>query len=168
MGVVKFTNQTLQTLGFFDGIQIFTLDVFNQRERECVFVIDLFDEYGYFGQSCDARRAVAAFARDDFITLIANRAHDNRLHQALLFDGVRQFIERGLVHVAARLVFTRLQYVAREHRQLPCWVFVQLGVVCLVECIHAVRTPEQCVDTAPQAFFVFRCHDVSCLQFFME
>ena len=65
-------NQALQTLGFFDGVQIFALDVFNQRERECVFVIHFFDEYGYFGQSCDARRAVAAFARDDFVAFIAN------------------------------------------------------------------------------------------------
>ena len=87
-------------------------------------------------------RPPTALASHDFVTVLtqplAHRANENGLHQALLTDGFGQFVERGFVHVAARLVFTRLHRVTREHGQLPCWVFVQLGVVRFVDCVHAV------------------------------
>ena len=108
MGVVELSNQALQTLGFFDGVEVFALDVFNQCQRQRVFIIDFFNQYRDFGQASNTRSAVAAFARDDFVSPIANGAHDDGLHESLLFDGVGQFIECAFIYVTARLVFTRL------------------------------------------------------------
>ena len=64
-------------------------------------------------EACDACGAVTALACDDFVFVRANRAHDDGLHQALLTDGFGQFVECGFIHVAARLVFARLDLFAR-------------------------------------------------------
>ena len=113
MGVVEFADEALQALRFFEWVEVFALDVFDQGERECVFVVHFFDENGDFVQSGDACGAVASFTGDDFVAPFGDGAHDDGLHQALFFDGFGQFVECGFVHVAARLVFARLDLFAR-------------------------------------------------------
>ena len=72
----------------------------------------------------ELRGAPAALAGDDLVALRlagawrAERAHDDRLHDALRLDGVRQLLERFLPHVDARLVFAALEQIQRQLRQL--------------------------------------------------
>src|SRR5262249_19438644 len=48
------------------------------------------------------RRAPTAFTRDD-VEPIAASPHDNRLDDAIGFNGTREIVQPGIVHLAARL-----------------------------------------------------------------
>ena len=50
VGEFKFVEEAAQTLGFFYGIQVFALDVFNQAHCHGGFVVDVFDDDGHFGK----------------------------------------------------------------------------------------------------------------------
>ena len=63
-----------------------------------------------FRQARYSCRAPAPLASDDLVALFAERARQNGLHYALGLERARQFFQRSLVHMRARLVFTRLKF----------------------------------------------------------
>src|SRR6185437_4131879 len=61
-------------------------------------------------KSCALRRAPPAFAGDDAIE-IADLLDQNRLNDAVVPNGLRKFIELGVVHLDTRLFFVRREEI---------------------------------------------------------
>jgi hypothetical protein len=98
------------------------------------------------------RGAPAALAGDDFVFVVADRPHHDRLHQALRAYRIGKLFECFLIHVAARLVFAALQ---KLHRQ-----FAQIGIgrhggdrIVLGGFFRCLMTAEQRIETATQSPF---------------
>ena len=86
----------------FDGVQILTLQIFDERQFQHRAVVGLADDDGNLRQFEQLRRAPAAFAGDEFEESAAF-AHDERLHDALFADGIGEFPERLVGKILARL-----------------------------------------------------------------
>src|SRR5205823_4631920 len=77
-------------------------------------------------------------ARDDFEAPTIDRAHQNRLHDALGLDRLRQFAKRGFVHACARLILAGDEAFDRDRLQ-------RLAVR------PVFRSREQRIEAAPQS-----------------
>ncbi|MNN32165.1 hypothetical protein D3C81_1458780 [compost metagenome] len=90
MREIEIGDQAMDALRFFQWVQIFTLDIFNQRHRRRSFVVDFLDQHRYFRQARQLGGTETAFAGNDFIALTTvtrcNRAHQDRLQQTLCLD----------------------------------------------------------------------------------
>ena len=109
MRQTEFIGKALQPLRFFQRVQVFALDIFDQRHDRCSFVGHVLDEHRHLVQSGQSGGSHPAFASDDFVAVRPHRAHQNRLHHALRLDALGKLIQRTLVHARARLVFAGLQ-----------------------------------------------------------
>jgi len=124
VGQVEFVDQALQRLRFLQRIEVFALDVLDQRHRDHGAVIDHPHHCRDFTQAGTLRGAPAAFAGDDFVGAATASvgagvlAHDNRLDHALCLDRCREFIELGIVHRTPRLELARHHRVDRQRAQL--------------------------------------------------
>ena len=78
VGEGKLFDEALDALSLFDGIQVFALDVFNERDGERVFVVHGADDDRDPFEPRKPGRTGAAFARNDFIASSADGAHENR------------------------------------------------------------------------------------------
>ena len=67
MRVAKLLHQALQALGFFQGVEVFALDVFNQRHGGSGLVGHIAHQHGHFRQSGNAGSAKAALTGNDFV-----------------------------------------------------------------------------------------------------
>ena len=85
--VVLFHQET-NGCRFLDGVQVFALQVFNERNFHHLCIVERFDDHRNLRKPCKARRAEAAFPRDDHKTF-AVLPHDDRLHHAVPRDAVR-------------------------------------------------------------------------------
>jgi len=110
----------MDALGFFQGIQILALHVFDQGHGGRGLVVHVLDQHRHLGQPGDLGRAEAAFAGDDLVgifpVLLADGADQDGLQQTLFLDRGRQFIERAFIHAGARLVLAGLQFGHGHHR----------------------------------------------------
>ena len=113
MGQAKLFDQALQALGFFQGVQVFALDVFNQRHGGGRLIRHIAHQHGHRVQPRQARGAKAALARNDFVfagvLALGQLADQDRLHDALRFDALGQFVQGTLIHAGARLIGSRHQ-----------------------------------------------------------
>jgi hypothetical protein len=102
----------------FQRVEVFTLDVFNQRHGGCGLIRHIAHEHGHAVQARKPSRAAAALAGDDFVFAgvfaIGEAAHEDRLHDALGFDALGQLIQSAFVHAGARLVLAGHQII--EHQ----------------------------------------------------
>ena len=71
VGEVEFVDQALQRDGFLQRIEVFALDVLDQRHRDHGAVVDFAHHHRDLGQAGQLRRAPAAFAGDDLVALAA-------------------------------------------------------------------------------------------------
>ena len=67
MSEPKLFDQALQTLGFFKRVQVFALDIFNQRHRCSGFVRYVAHQHGYAVQAGNLGSSKAAFTGNDFV-----------------------------------------------------------------------------------------------------
>jgi hypothetical protein len=161
---LEFVGEALQRNRFFHGVEVFTLDVFDQRHGDRGLVLDFADDGGNRVDAGELRRTPAAFTGDDFVFVVADGANDDGLHHALGLDGVGQFLQRGGVHVATRLVTAALQEFHRQVFQLAIngnFSFFNGGNGFL----HLLHAGKESVQTSPatqSAFFRCRRHD-ACL-----
>ncbi len=102
----EFVDQPLHGGGLFHRVEIFTLDVFDQRHDERRVVGHLAYHHRYLGEPGHLRRPPAPLAGDQLVALL-DRAHHQRLQQALAADRLRQLGERLLVHSRTGLVAPR-------------------------------------------------------------
>ncbi len=104
----EFVQQAAHALRLFERVQVFALDVFDQRHDGRVLVGHFAHQHRHFLQAGDLGGAKTALARDDFVLAgrgLAQRAHKYGLHDALCADRFGQFAQGALVHARARLVF---------------------------------------------------------------
>jgi hypothetical protein len=118
VGHREFVDQALDAGRFLERIEVFALDVLDQRHCQCRIVRNVADQHRHFGQTGDLRRAPAPLAGDDLEASRGYRAHRDRLDQPLGLYRGRQLLQRAGIHARARLVFARLQGGHRQ-RFLP-------------------------------------------------
>ena len=85
-----------------DGVQVFALEIFDERQFQHRAVVRLAGDDGNLRQIQQLRRAPAAFAGNQF-KISAAFAHDERLDDALFADGIGQFAQRLVGEILARL-----------------------------------------------------------------
>ena len=103
--------------GLFDGIEIFALKVFDEREFEDFSVVRFADQDRQFSETRKLSRSPAALAGDEFVFAIS-AADYGRLENALLADRVGQFFDRFLGEIFARLERAGGQF-AQQERAAP-------------------------------------------------
>ena len=152
MGKTEFRDQARDALRFFQRIEVFALDVLDQRHRGGVLVVDLAHQHRDLVQAGELRGTEAAFAGDDLVARAGRRrldgTHEHRLHDALRLDRCRQFGQRTVVHPRARLVFAGLDLRDRQGGRHAGRSGRRFGRV----------AAEQCVETAAETLEFFGCH----------
>jgi len=115
MGELELLDQPLHPIRLLEGVEILALDVLDQRHGERRGVGHLAHQHRHLLQSRDLRGTPAPLSGDDFVAAVVDRPYQDRLHQSLLAYGRGQFLERGVVHLRARLVAAALQLVDAQH-----------------------------------------------------
>jgi len=92
LGQLELLNQLGITLSFLDRVEILTLQVFDEGQFENGAVIGLPNENRHFGEPEQLSGAPAAFTGDQLQPAVV-LTNDERLNDALFFDGIRQFAE---------------------------------------------------------------------------
>ena len=83
---LEFVDQALDAHGFFQRIQVFTLDILDQRHRQRRIVRHAAHQHRHMGQPRQLCGAPAPLAGDDFIAAVGKLAHQDRLHDSLRLD----------------------------------------------------------------------------------
>ena len=114
-------------MGFFQWVEVFALDVFDQGHDRGRLVGHIAHQHRHALEACDLRGPKAAFTGNDFVQRLgltrvvgvlaagtagpaqggvsgAELAHQDGLHDALAFDALGQLIQSAFVHACARLV----------------------------------------------------------------
>ena len=100
----------------FQRIQVFALNILDNRDFERSVVVQLPDQGRYDGQARLLRRPPAPLTGDDFIRVrIAGRGpHQDRLQHALVADRGFELRDLGLGEVSARLVRIGMDELQRD------------------------------------------------------
>ena len=154
VGQRKFVDQSRQRLRFFQRIEVFALDVLDQRHRDDGAVVDLAHDHGHIGQAGELRGAPAAFAGDDLVFVPAGFAHDDGLDHALRLDRLGQFGQPLRIHAGARLVTARMQQADLQRAHAVAAHVLGGGR-------RRLAGAEQGFEPTPQAAFLGRHHAVS-------
>ena len=160
----KFVHQALDALRFFQRVEVFALDVFNEGHGGGGFVGHFAHEHGHLRQSGQTGCAVAPLARDDFVVRccgffacavcrwqrhgpgLRQLAHEDGLHDALRADAFGQLVQRAFVHAGARLVLAGADFFQRQEHGHASGIGGGFG-------------NEQGVQATAQSFGFFGCHD---------
>ena len=139
MGQAKLLDQTSKALRLFQRVQVFALNVLDQRHGSSSFIRDFAHQHRHLGQTCDMRGTKTALTGNDFVLArmlaLAELAHQNRLHDALHLDAFGQFIQRAFIHARARLVLACHHHIERQcagqisrsTAHSACFFFADLG-----------------------------------------
>src|SRR5215470_13000850 len=104
MGEAEFVDESLDAVRFLERIEVFALDVLDERERERRLIGNVAHERRDLVEPCTSRREPPALSRDDLEAAAVDRPDEYRLHDALALDGCGELVERCLVHARSRLV----------------------------------------------------------------
>lgn len=107
---IKLLDELSQSGRFFDGIQIFALEVLDERQFHHFAVVRFANNGGNGFEAGQLRGAPTAFPGDDFESAAAG-PNNQRLDDSLGLDGFRKFLERGFVEFLARLKRARVDLV---------------------------------------------------------
>ena len=80
---LEFLDQARDALGLFERIEVFALNVLDQRQRQGGLIRHAAHQRRDGIEACTLRCAPATFAGDDFEAAAVDRAHQDRLHDAL-------------------------------------------------------------------------------------
>jgi hypothetical protein len=105
----ELVDQASDGLCFLERIEVFALDVLDQRHRERLLVGHLAHDDRHLVETSQLRRPVAPFTGHDLVALVGQRPNEDGLHHAMQTDGVGELLQRALVHAGARLIAARLQ-----------------------------------------------------------
>ena len=112
--VAALAHQRLDALRSFNRVQVFTLEVLNQRDFHLRRHIHLADDAGHTVKPRHPRSAPAALTRNDAITPAVHRHHQNGLQKPLFPDGLRQLRDAFLGERPPRLVGIRVNVPNRD------------------------------------------------------
>lgn len=89
---MEFLGEAGEGFSFFDGVEVFALEIFDEGEFEDFLIGGFADDEGGFGEARALGGAPASFAGDEFEE-IAAFAGDEGLDDAVFFDGENEFVE---------------------------------------------------------------------------
>ena len=90
---MKFVGQPCVTEGFFDGVEVAALKVFNKGKFQYLAVFGLADEDRQLADAGKLGGAPAAFSGNDFVVAAGGGPHDEGLEDALATDTFGKFGE---------------------------------------------------------------------------
>src|SRR5216684_34877 len=117
MGQTEFVDQPLDALRFLERIQVLALNILDQRQRQRRLIGYDADERRNLDEPRALGRKPAPLAGDDFIPAAVDWPRQDRLHDALVANRLRELAERFLVHLRSRLIAARADLVERERAQ---------------------------------------------------
>ena len=135
LGIAALVHQGADALRGFDGVQVFTLQVFDQRNFPLADHVNILDDAGQGFQSGFPARAVTAFTGNDHIPAAACGSYQQRLQHALLPDAVCQLADAFRAEGTARLIRVWIQFT---HGDL-----LDAGSPVFGACEQGVKTPSQ-------------------------
>ena len=148
--VAELFHQLLVTGTFVDRVQVRPLDVFDDRDLEHFDVVVVTDDNGHFVQLGHLGGAPAAFACNNFVSIV-DAAHDQRLDDALFRDGGSQFVQRVLCEMTAGLIGVGLDLFDGHHHIGTLWCRFGACICCDIR--------HQGGQAAPQSpVFCRACH----------
>ncbi len=89
---LELAGETVECVGYFDGIEVLALDVLDEGDLEEAVVGDVLDGNGNIGDAGEACGTPAAFAGDELVAAVP-WADDEGLNDAVGADGVGKFLE---------------------------------------------------------------------------
>ena len=99
---LKLADELRVAEGFFDGIEVFALEVFDERHLEDGAIVGFADEDGDFSEPGELGRAPAPLTGYQFKVLPLRPDHE-RLNDPLLADGIGELAKRLGGKILARL-----------------------------------------------------------------
>ncbi len=117
-----FIHQLFHRVCGFDRVQIFTLQVFDQRDLLDLAIRIRTNHDRDLCFPCDLRRTVTPFTGDDHIFAVFEIVHDDRHDQSVFFDGIRQLVQSIFIKILSRLVGIR-PYQVDIHFHQPFYIF---------------------------------------------
>ena len=103
---VEVAHERGEAEGFIDRIEVGSLEVLDEREHGAGSVAGLEDAGGDGLLADQLEGAEAALTGDEFVALL-HLTDDDRLHEAFRTDRVGEFLDLGVVEIAARLAGIR-------------------------------------------------------------
>ena len=116
LAAFEFVRERVIALRLFHRVEVFALDVFDDRDFERFGLRDVEGNDRHFVQAGELGGAPAAFAGDDLkaIRRALHRAHHDRLDDAVLLDGGGELSEFGIGKCPARVARIRFQKFDRH------------------------------------------------------
>ena len=99
---MEFLGEASEGFGFFDGVEVFALEIFDEGEFEDFLIGSFANDEGGFGEARALGGAPASFSGNEFEE-IAAFAGDEGLDDAVFFDGENEFVEMFVAEDGARL-----------------------------------------------------------------
>ena len=114
----KPVHQLPVTGSFLNGIEVFTLQVFDQRKFHRLGVGQLTDNHRHRRKPRHPRRSPSALPCHQLIGTIRKRTYHQRLQHPVFFDRICQFGQRCRIELLSGLVPIRLDFSDRQCRNL--------------------------------------------------
>ena len=126
LGQLKLLNQLGKALGFLDWIEVFALEILDQREFEGGAVVGFADDHGDLGQADELGGAPAAFPGDEFVAVFRG-SDDEGLDDAAFPDRIGQFAQRLFGEILTGLEGTWANGAQRHVEHAGGRAFVRIG-----------------------------------------
>ena len=110
----ELVGEPLIRQGLFDGVEIFALDILDERHLEPALRVrgsDVLDDDGDFLEVGAFGGAPAPLSGDDLVAAGFDAAHDDRLNHPVRTNGARELLETRLVERSARLIVVGLDQI---------------------------------------------------------
>jgi hypothetical protein len=113
----------LVAVGFFEGVEVFSLKILNESQLQHRSIVGLADDDGYFLEAAELGGAPTAFPGDKLEEVAFGPNHE-RLDDSLFPDGVGKFFQGSFREILAGLEWTGLHPVeanALNRIGARCW-----------------------------------------------
>ena len=101
--------QALHSPGFFNRVQVFSLQILDETDHHSVFIRQLAHYHRHSIKPRLLSGTPAALTGNDFIIPTGQLTGDDGLQHTLLGNGVGEIIKRLFIHLTARLKLPSLQ-----------------------------------------------------------
>src|ERR1700729_2029443 len=116
LAAFEFVGERVIALRLLHRVEVFALDIFNDRDFERIRIADV-DRYDRnFVQPRGLRRPPAAFAGDDLEPILraAHRPNYDRLNHSVLLDRIGEFLQLGIGKFPAWIARIRFEELDRH------------------------------------------------------
>ena len=158
VGEPEFVDQARQRLRLLQWVEVFALDVLDQRHGDHRPIVGLAHNDWYFRQAGDLRGAPATLTRDDLVTGRTGfgrrgSTHHDRLDQTLRADRVGKLGQALGIHAGTRLI-------AAGAQRGDCESPLRMRRRQIVSMQGLSSLPKQRIQAAAETALLHRCHHV--------